>query len=224
MTASQAVGELLVRPFQPADRQAVRDICAATCWMGRPCPEAIPDEWTWAEIWTQYFTDIEPQLCYVVQAADGRVVGYMTGAMDQRRVDKHLLRQLPGIAWHVIRRRLMRQPTARKACVSLLHCLVAGELDCPRELLRRYPAALHSNLLPEARGGGLAREMMQRLLADLRSAGAPGVHARCMSINVPAGKLLARMGFELAHSKVTRAFWHITRRRIEIQTWARPLA
>lgn len=223
MTTSQSIGAFVVRPFQAADRQAVRDICAATCWMGRPCPEAIPDEWTWAEVWTQYFTDIEPHLCRVVEAADGRVVGYMTAATDQRLVDKHLLRQLPGIAWHVIRQRLMRRPAARKAVVSLLHCLVAGELDCPKGIIRRYPAALHSNLLPEARGGGLGREMMLQLLADLRSAGAPGVHARCMSINAAAGKMLGKMGFELAHSKVTRAFWHVTRQRIEIQTWVKKL-
>ena len=51
----------LIRPYRPDDRQAVRDICVATCWMGEYRPESIPDEWMWAEFWTRFFTDRQSQ-------------------------------------------------------------------------------------------------------------------------------------------------------------------
>ena len=49
----------IIRPYRRADRQSIRDICVATCWMGEYRPETIPDPWIFAEYWTRYFTDHE---------------------------------------------------------------------------------------------------------------------------------------------------------------------
>ena len=76
---------ILVRGYGRSDRQAVRGICAATCWMGEDRPELIPDDWVWAEYWTRYFTDEEPRHTWVACEAAGRVVGYLTGTADERR-------------------------------------------------------------------------------------------------------------------------------------------
>ena len=46
-----------VRRLRRGDRQAVRDICVATNWMGEYHPDVAPDDWLWAEYWTRHFTD-----------------------------------------------------------------------------------------------------------------------------------------------------------------------
>ena len=64
--------EYLIRPYVTADRQAVRQICAATAWMGSPAPERIGDEWIWAEYWTRFFTDRQQDCCWVAERVGDR--------------------------------------------------------------------------------------------------------------------------------------------------------
>ena len=142
---------ILIRPYRPADRQAVRDICAATCWMGDPRPELIGDDWVWAEYWTRYFTDVEPANTLVMEhLGDGAVVGYLTGTADERRFLRHTWRILPGIVAHVVRRGLLRRPAARRALLTMLESALFDE-RCPPSILRRYPATWHFDILPAAR-------------------------------------------------------------------------
>lgn len=68
---------------------------------------------------------------------------------------------------------------------------VAGALDDPalseryddigyfpllRDVTRRFPAHLHVNLAPEARGAGLGSLLVNRFASEASAAGAPGVH------------------------------------------------
>jgi GNAT superfamily N-acetyltransferase len=64
-------GAVVVRPYRPGDRAAVREICVATAWHGGPAPERIGDEWLWAEFWTRYFTDVEPEHTWVAETVAG---------------------------------------------------------------------------------------------------------------------------------------------------------
>lgn len=45
-----------------------------------------------------------------------------------------------------------------------------------RDLTARFPAHLHVNLAPQARGEGLGSQLVERFVADAAGAGAPGVH------------------------------------------------
>lgn len=213
----------IIRRYRPEDRQAIRNICVSASWMGRVLPGMLPDGWIWAEFWTRYHTDVQPELSYAVESPQGNVVGYLTGATDQREVDRYDLRLLPGIVWHVIRHRLMRRRDSRRACLSFLRTLLAGDLGCSKEILREYPACMHINLSPEARGHGLGRAMMELFMADLRARGVTGIHGQCMSINAAAGKSLVSTGFQFVSSRPTRAFRHVAPERIEVQTWVRLL-
>jgi GNAT superfamily N-acetyltransferase len=236
---------LRVRKYQPADRQAVRDICARTCWMGEYRPELIADDWLWAEYWTRYFTDIETDLTWVVEkgtfyfssagpdsAVDPdkeklnvpfspHVAGYLTGTADSSRFESYGLRLMPGIVWHVIRRRLMRQARARKAIGHMLRAIVSGDMDLPARLRREFPATFHTDLLPEARQRGIGAAIMREFLGELARRGVPGVHAQTLSVNLAAGKSLARAGFSLALARPTPAFEHVHAGPIEVQTWTR---
>src|SRR5262245_66222446 len=130
-------------------------------------------DWYWrdfasfADIWTGYYTDREPESALV--AADGEaVVGYLLGCVESTRAPpprSAILRQVvrrqllwrPGTAgffWRSIRDSL-RQPS-----------VPSGDLSDPR-----WPSHLHMNLLPEARGRGVGRSLMTTWLDRLRRIG-----------------------------------------------------
>ena len=73
----------------------------------------------------------------------------------------------------------------------------------PPELAERYPAHLHIDLLERARGTGMGRALVDRLLAELRERGVPGVHLGVDEANVNAIGFYAHVGFR----EVAREPW-----------------
>lgn len=212
--------DYLIRPYQAADGQAVREICVRTCWMGDYRPECIIDAWTWAQFWTRYYTDTQPQHCWVAVHRDSRqVAGYLTGTPDARGEDRYQRRVLPGIVAHVLRRRLMRQAMPRAAAWAMVRSAVRGELACPPNVLRSYPATFHLDLLAQARGQGLGGRLVGVFLDQMRAAGVSGVHIRPMAINAALLALAKKHQFVLLDSRPLTAFAHVERRQIEIQTY-----
>jgi len=192
--------------------------------MGSPANEHIPDDWIWAEFWTRYFTDREPQNSWVVcHEGDAEVVGYLTGTADARRFDRYLPFLVPGIVFRTIRRRLLRRSASRKAIISILRSLAAGEMSVPDRIVRDYPATLHIDLLPEARARGLAGRLYRLFIRRMRSLGAAGIHAQTLSINKPITRFCRNAGFTLVAGRPIRAFVHVETEPIDIYTWTKPL-
>jgi GNAT superfamily N-acetyltransferase len=188
--------------------------------MGAPSPERIVDGWIWAEFWTRYFTDREPQHTWVVEDTQGgQVVGYLTGTADAARVDRYVPFLLPGIVCRVVRKRLMRRAASRRAVVAMLRSLAAGELDVPPGIRREYPATFHFNLLPPARGRGLGMALYQTFAAKMRSLGVPGVHVQPLSVNEAVARFNRRAGFQLVQVRPTRAFAHAGEPPLAVCTW-----
>jgi hypothetical protein len=61
--------------------------------------------------------------------------------------------------------------------------------------LERYPAHLHVNLLPEARGRGVGHALLVRYRDALIARGAPGVHGESLASNSAVHRVLAGVGF-----------------------------
>ena len=66
----------------------------------------------------------------------------------------------------------------------------------PDEVVRDYPAHLHIDLLERARGQGLGRLLIERLLADLRARGVRGVHLDVAVDNTNAAAFYRHLGFQ----------------------------
>jgi ribosomal protein S18 acetylase RimI-like enzyme len=181
---------IVVRGFRPGDRPAVRRICHQAGYMGAPA------DWYWrhaesfADVWTGYYTDREPESFFVADR-DGEVLGYLAGCVDSARAPspkaaltraaiRHGLLLRPGTAgffWRGIRESLgLETPT--------------GELRDPR-----WPAHLHIDLLPQARGQGVGTALMQEWFARLRALGVPGCHLSTFAENAAAIRFFERMGF-----------------------------
>ena len=209
-----------IRGLRRRDRAAVREICAQTAWMGRPDTDRIGDDWIWAEFWTRYFTDRDRTCSWVaVTPGDARVVGYLTGTPDVRRVDRYVPYLLPGVVLRVVRKRLMRHARSCRAIVGLLRSMLRDELSLPPRLADRYPATCHINLLPAARRRGLGRVLMRTFLEQMRSLGAPGVHAQMLSVNEPIRRFCSSFGFRHVATSPLTAFAHVDGHPIELLTW-----
>ena len=163
--------EFEIRPYQPADREAIRRICFETGYMGEPIDWLWRDRESFADLITRYYTDREPESILV--AARGReVVGYLTGCVDSERAR--------GAAGREIRRLLRSGALLRPGLAAFLGRAlidVVRDRGAPEESLgARWPAHLHIDFLPEGRGKGLGRRILTQWFERLRGLGVPGVH------------------------------------------------
>ena len=183
--------EIVVRPYCAADREAVRAIAYLAGYMGDPPDWYWRDVTSFAEIWTAYYTDHEPESAFVAESA-GRVVGYLLGCVESTRAPS----PAAALGRQVIRRFLLLRPgtagflwrsiwdTARQGGSP------SGELNDPR-----WPSHLHMNLLGDARGCGVGTQLMRAWLSRLREVRSPGCHLATLAENTAALAFFERMGF-----------------------------
>ncbi|MCU1454644.1 MAG: family N-acetyltransferase [Acidimicrobiales bacterium] len=184
-----------IRPYVPADRPAVRSICHRTGYMGEPVARLWRDEASFADLFSGYYTDEEPDSLLIAER-DGEVVGYLLGCLDSRR-PPHMFRVLGP---HVLRRGLLVRPGTAgfmwRAARDI--ALDAARHDGPpdRVLDPRWPAHLHINLLPAARGAGLGGALVRAWLDRVRAAELPGCHLETLAENRDGIAFFEAMGFE----------------------------
>jgi ribosomal protein S18 acetylase RimI-like enzyme len=181
-----------VRDYMPADRPAVRDISFQTGFMGGSAASFWRHAESWADVWTSYYTDREPTSLHVA-TLDGVVVGYLAGCVDTAAM-RPTIDVLLGSA--VLRHALFLRPGTAG---FLFRATIDGIRDRPRAsgefLDPRWPAHLHIDLLPEARGTGLAGRLMTRWQTQLVEAGSAGCHLATMVENRRAHSFFEKTGF-----------------------------
>jgi GNAT superfamily N-acetyltransferase len=174
------VSAVLIRPYSPDDRSAVRQISCETAFMGGSIERQYRDVESLADILTAHYTDHEAQNALVAEQ-DGQVVGYLLSCRDARRVTP------PGnYAWkHVFTRGVCFRPgTARFYFLSGLDMIAdAFRGGAPKIDFDRYPCHTHSNFKPGWRGGGVGTEMFYRLFDHYKRQGVRGMHAHVMAAN-----------------------------------------
>ncbi|GAA1185170.1 GNAT family N-acetyltransferase [Pseudonocardia alaniniphila] len=180
----------VVRPYRPADRSALVDICVRTGDAGEDARALYPDPELLANIFALPYVEYEPQFAFVVDDG-GQAVGYVLGTSDTPAYVTWLRREwLPALS------RRYPPPTGRPATraegmIALLHQ--------PERILvpevAAYPAHLHIDLLPAYQGAGNGRALMTAFLAALARAGITAVHLGMASTNTRAGAFYGRMGF-----------------------------
>lgn len=172
---------VLIRPYRPEDRAAVREISCETAFMGRSLERQYRDVESLADMLTAHYTDHEPENALIAEQ-DGQVIGYLLSCRDARRVR-------PAGAYalkHIFTRGVCFRPgTAGFYFLSLRDLVVDVFRKGPPKIdLDRYPCHTHSNFKPGSRGGGVGTEMFYRLFDHYKRQGVQGMHALVMAANV----------------------------------------
>jgi ribosomal protein S18 acetylase RimI-like enzyme len=197
-------GGFVVRRYtDPADRAGVRRVCYQTGYMGEPIDWQWRDEESFADIFSGYYTDAEPGSAFVVERS-GMVCGYLLGCADSTKAWN------PGTiaARHLLRRGLAFRPGTAPVIWRTVGDTIA-DLARRRVAIRdlefsdpRWPAHLHVDLLPEARGQGVGRELVRRWFDELHARGGIACHLQTLAENTAAIAFFESVGFERLGSPV----------------------
>jgi ribosomal protein S18 acetylase RimI-like enzyme len=164
--------------------------------MGEPASWFWRDAESFADMFCGYYTDREPESAFVVEI-DGIVSGYLLGAVDA------------SVTWnpaavagrHIVRRAIAFRPgtagfiwrSVKDGLFDLgLRRVKARDLDFHDP---QWPAHLHIDLLPIARGRGAGRRLVDCWFDRLRASEVPGCYLQTLAENVNAIPFFEAVGF-----------------------------
>ena len=212
------MSQAIIRKYRKDDRSAVRAIAWETAFMGEPASAFFASRETLVSFLTMYFTDYEPQSCFVAEA-EGKVVGYLIGAKNVEVLERVFKEE---IFWPLLAKALMRGESLilknLKFGFFSLRSLVRNELAMP-DFSGEYPATLHINLAQGWRGQGIGSQLISAYFEYLRREHVPGVSLA--TISEQATDFFTRKGFILLHQGRRSYFRNILHRDILIYIYGK---
>lgn len=180
-----------IRPFRTDDESALSEVCLRTADAGTDASGILEDDELWALMYALPYARRHPDLCWVVEAEDGRVVGYLVATDDTEKFETWFRDEWwPRFAGRFARSAM--PSTRQERLVDDAYARGPGRERHARE----YPAHLHIDLLPEAQGQGLGRRLIDTLFAELRRRGVPGLHLGMDPANRGAAAFYERLGMQ----------------------------
>ncbi len=179
-----------IRAFRPGEEQVLYDICLRTGDSGADASALYRDPDLLGAVYVGPYLRLAPEHALVGVDEDG-VAGYVLGVPDTASFEAASARDW----WPALRARYpadsFPEDTPDGRMVRLIHNPPVTSPD----VLERYPAHLHIDLLPRLQGQGDGRRLLTALLDGLAAAGAPGVHLGVGTANERAIGFYRRMGF-----------------------------
>jgi ribosomal protein S18 acetylase RimI-like enzyme len=187
--------DFTIRPYAPPDRQVVFRLAADTAFFGAPLEIYLDDRQLFCDIFYRYYTDLESEHGWVACAGD-QVVGFLMGCVDTTIQGRLWLNKiLPGTLLGLVQGKYLLGERTWRYTWRLAGGAMRGEslhVDTVQ-----YPAHLHINIAAAWRRQGLGERLIEAFLKQLRQLESPGVHLKTTSLNMAAGKLYEKMGFQV---------------------------
>jgi len=207
-----------IRPYAPEDRRAVRRVCCETGFMGDPIDPVFSDRDTFADFFTRYYTDFEPQNCMIAEAQEG-VVGYLTGCVNYRRYPWAqawvFARALPRIVARACR------GTYRRSDYAFMQWFLTRSVHETPNVPPRA-AHFHINLLPDWRASGVARRMIFPFVNSLKRRNVKRVYGQIQTYDDRRStRLFERYGFKLFDRRRLSRFERFGRDGVYVSTFVR---
>jgi ribosomal protein S18 acetylase RimI-like enzyme len=181
-----------IRKFDRADRARVRQLCCATGFLGQPIDPVFEDRELFADYLTAYYTDWEPESCFVL-LVNGEILGYLLGSRFPLR------QQIYNVCNHaaLFLRGLLRYPRYSAASKKFVQwILTQAWKEVPRA--PRRTAHFHINLLPDARSVAYTRAIMDAYLKYLSDCGEKRVYGQMVVFEGRRGaRMFERYGFRV---------------------------
>lgn len=167
-----------IRKYNPKDKDALRKICIETSAFDVSKKNM---EKFLCLMYNDYYTEAEPDSCFVAADENGEVVGYLLCAKDFGHYEK---------IFNAFYQKEIDALGASYAVMSRSEKL-AHKLFC-----KKYPAHLHIDLTAKCRRQGVGSRLMDALKADLKEKGIHAVMLSCGSSNTAAVSFYEKNGFK----------------------------
>ena len=181
-----------IRRYQPADRDAVRQLAGDTAHFGDPIERFLDAREVFLDAFASFYTDVMSNYLWIAEE-DGALLGYLMGCPDTADYNEWFRANVRQVAWRAATLRY-RGTFTRK---SMGYIWRYAHVRIPYVDLADYPAHLHINTRADWRGHGIGSALMQTYLDQLRNENIPGVHLETSSENVIAVPWYERLGFQL---------------------------
>jgi GNAT superfamily N-acetyltransferase len=203
--------ETVIRKYKASDRSSVRDIAWETAFLGESADVFFSGKEILADFLTLYFTDYEPQSCFVAENKTG-VVGYLIGAKKTAVLHRAFLNKiLPRLLYRFIFQAAILR---KKNLILIFHFLCSflkGEFRMA-DLSADYPATLHINIKHGFRNAGIGSRLISAFLDYLKKQRIPSVYLATLSEKAAA--FFTGRGFHLLYSYPRSYFRYILGRDI----------
>src|SRR5256885_5563887 len=189
-----------IRCYKTSDRTAIRNLCCATGFLGTPIDPVFQDRELFADFLTTYYTDHEPESCFVLET-DGELVGYLLGSRRPLQNQLYAFYQNVWLFFRSLARYFRYNSRSRR---FIRWTLVHGWREVPAAP-RRTPH-FHINLLPSARKISTTRALMSAYLSYLYRCGEKRVYGQMVTFESRRGeKMFERYGFKvLNRAEITK--------------------
>lgn len=182
-----------VRGFEDSDRAELR-LLFERAGQGSPTESLWGHTNSEAAVYLDPYMELEPESLFVAEEG-GELVGYLTGCVSTVAFPSEDTRIADALRRHRPFRTRQAVAFFGRSTVDVLGAAIrrkatAGEFNDPR-----WPAHLHINVAPEARGTGAAAEMMGLWFDRLVAEQVAGCHLQTLVENARAVRFFERMGF-----------------------------
>ncbi len=211
---------IVIRPYSRVDRSAIRHICCETGFQGNPVDPLFSDRDVFADFFTRYYTDWEPESTWVAEV-DHQVVGYLTCCL---RYHYHaiaekwiLLCVVPKVGW-----RWATGQYNEASRAFLKWCIFQGSQQTPP--VPKEAAHFHFNILPEYRNEGVGIRLFKQFMKYIQEQRARRVYGQIQTFDDRRTlKVFEHFGFhELERREVTR-FRAFHEKKVYVSTMVREL-
>lgn len=183
-----------IRKFLPHDREHLRRISCETAFHELKRGVVFSDDEILADAFTLYYTDYEPQSCFVA-IAHNQVVGYIIGTKDVSIMERISSKKIfPLLIWKALRRRVFLNIGNLRFIFYCLKSACKREFSMP-DFSRIFPAMLHINIESGYRMGGIGERLIKTFEAYLKDQRVGGVHFGTFSEG--AKDFFIKMGFTI---------------------------
>jgi len=178
-----------LRAYRPEDLDALYAICLQTGNAGQDATALHSDPQLVGHLYSAPYGVLEPGNVFVATDDDG-VAGYIVGTHDTRQFAERLERNW----WPELRERYADISGMTEADLHRIAAIKRPPAT-PADLVARYPAHIHMNLLPRLRGQRVGSRLLDMWVEQARSAGVSGIHLGASDTNSGGIAFWTRSGF-----------------------------
>lgn len=213
--------DVIIRQYRRQDREFVRGIAWDTAFVGKPAEIFFSGKDTLADFLTLYFTDYEPESCFVAEN-NGRVVGYIIGANDTQKLSLiFLFKIIPRLLLKAILTGDILKRKNLRFLLNLLVSLARREFSMP-DFSKDYPATLHINVDKDFRHLKIGSRLISEFLSYLAKEKIRGVFLATMSER--AAKFFSKEGFSLLYTVGRSYFRYLAHKDMPVYIFGKRLA